>query len=128
MPSERRVIAVVDDEASVRRALERLLRASDIEVELFASGEAFMDSLQTRQPDCVVLDIQMVGVTGRDVQRNLAIARLNIPIVIITAHDEPLLREQCLADGASAYLSKPLRGERLLAAIDKAIASRSRAS
>jgi FixJ family two-component response regulator len=122
MPAARRLIAVVDDEASVRRALERLLRASGIEVEAFATGQDFIDSLSTRQPDCVVLDLQMAGITGRDVQRNLAAAHIQIPIVIITAHDEALLREQCLADGAAAYLCKPLRGEKLLAAIERAIA------
>lgn len=124
MPAERRFIAVVDDEPSVRRALERLLRASAIEVKSFASGSALLESLKTQRPDCIVLDIQMPGITGRDVQKSLAAAHIRIPIVIITAHDEPLLCEQCLADGASAYLRKPLRREKLLAAIDKAIASR----
>jgi FixJ family two-component response regulator len=123
MPVERRFIAVVDDEAAVRRALERLLRASGIEVQTFATGQEFIDSLQTRRPDCVVLDLQMAGVTGREVQKSLAAAHVEIPVIIITAHDEPLLHEQCLAEGAAAYLRKPLRGEKLLAAIDKAIAS-----
>ncbi len=126
MPAERRFIAVVDDEASVRRALERLLRASGIDVQSFASGQEFIASLRTRLPDCVVLDLQMTGITGRDVQKSLAAAHIRIPVVIITAHDEPLLREQCLASGAAAYLRKPLRAARLLAAIDTAIANHAR--
>jgi FixJ family two-component response regulator len=111
----------VDDEESVRRALVRLLRASELEVEAFASGEAFLGSLAEHQPDCLVLDIQMAGLTGRDVQRQLATADMHFPVIIITAHDEPTLREQCLADGAVAYLRKPLRGEALLSSINAAI-------
>src|SRR5688572_22176135 len=107
MPVEGHFIAVVDDEAAIRLALERLLRASGIDVQTFATGQEFIDSLQTRRPDCVVLDLQMAGVTGREVQKSLAAARIAIPVIIITAHDEPLLREQCLADGAAAYLRKP---------------------
>jgi FixJ family two-component response regulator len=125
MPASRRLIAVVDDEASVRRALVRLLRASGVEVEAYATGQEFMDSLQTHRPDCVVIDIQMAGLTGRDVQRKLVAERLRIPLIFITAYDEPVLREQCLADGASAYLCKPLRSEKLLASIDAAITNHS---
>jgi FixJ family two-component response regulator len=112
---------VVDDEESVRRALVRLLRASQLDVEAFASGQAFLSSLSVRQPDCLVLDIQMAGLTGRDVQRQLCTANMHIPVIIITAHDEPALREQCLADGAVAYLRKPLRGDALLSSINAAI-------
>lgn len=114
-------IAVVDDEESVRRALVRMLRASHLEVEAFASGQEFLASLAIRQPDCLILDIQMAGLTGRDVQRQLASADVRFPVIIITAHDEPTLREQCLADGAFAYLRKPLRGDTLLSSINAAI-------
>jgi FixJ family two-component response regulator len=123
MPAATPLIAVVDDEASVRRALARLLQASGIEVESYATAQEFLDSLRKRRPDCLVLDIQMAGSTGRDVQRWLLAEQIHIPIIVITAHDEVLLREQCLADGASAYLRKPLRGQMLLAAIDKAVMS-----
>ena len=114
-------IAVVDDEESVRRALVRLLRASQLEVEAFASGQEFLSSLAVRQPDCLILDIQMAGLTGRDVQRQLASADMHFPVIIITAHDEPTLREQCLAAGAVAYLRKPLRGDTLISSINAAI-------
>ena len=121
MTTPRRLIAVVDDEESVRRAFARMLRTSPFDVETFASGQEFLDSLRTRRPDCVVLDYQMPGLTGRDVQRQLAEAQIRLPIIVVTAHDQPALREQCLADGAVAYIAKPLQRERLLSLIDDAI-------
>ena len=121
MMAPRPLIAVVDDEESVRRALARMLSASQLDVDVFGSGQEFLDSLRTRRPDCVVLDYQMPGLTGRDVQRQLAEAQIRLPIIVVTAHDQPALREQCLADGAVAYISKPLQRERLLSVIDEAI-------
>jgi len=121
MTAARPLIAVVDDEESVRRALARMLNASQFEVEVFASGQEFLDSLRTRLPDCAILDYQMPGLTGRDVQRQLALTQTRVPIIVVTAHDQPALREQCLADGAVGYLAKPLHRERLVGLIDDAI-------
>ena len=118
---ERNFIAVVDDEESVRRALARMLSACQFEVGTFASGTEFLDSLRARMPDCVILDFQMPVLTARDVQRQLAVAELRIPVIIVTAHDQPAIREQCLADGAAAYLAKPLHREDLITAIGTAI-------
>jgi FixJ family two-component response regulator len=115
------LIAVVDDEESVRMALARMLRASSFEVSIYRSGEDFLESLKTVLPDCAVLDFQMPGLTGRDVQRALSIAKLSLPIIIVTAHDQPSLREKVLADGAVAYFTKPLRRDTLIAALDQAI-------
>jgi FixJ family two-component response regulator len=120
----RPLIAVVDDEESVRRALARMLNASHFAVELFASGGEFLDAARRRRHDCVVLDYQMPGLTGRDVQRRLAAERNPLPVVVVTAHDHQALREQCLAEGAAAYLSKPLHLERLIRAIDGALQGR----
>jgi FixJ family two-component response regulator len=121
MTPARSLIAVVDDEESVRRALARMLNASHYDVDVFASGQEFLDALRTRLPDCAILDYQMPGLTGRDVQRQLAIARIRVPIIVVTAHDQPALREQCLADGAVAYIAKPLQRERLVNLIEDAI-------
>jgi FixJ family two-component response regulator len=115
-------IAIVDDEECVRRALERLLRVSQFEVKAFPSGQSFLDSLSSRRPDCLVLDIQMAGLTGRDVQSQLAEAEIHIPIIFITAYDEPTTRDQCLADGAFEYFCKPLSGDKLISTIHAAIA------
>jgi FixJ family two-component response regulator len=119
--TSQRFIAIVDDEECVRRALVRLLRVSRFDATSFPSGQAFLDSLAERRPDCLVLDIQMAGLTGRDVQTQLAEAQIRIPIIFITAYDEPTTREQCLADGAFEYFCKPLAGEKLVSAIHAAI-------
>jgi len=117
----RRLIAVVDDEESVRRALARMLNASQFEVAVFASGREFLEALQLRRPDCVVLDYQMPGLNGRDVQRQLVSAQIRLPVIVVTAHEQSTLRQQCLADGAVAYLAKPLHRARLVSAIDDAM-------
>jgi FixJ family two-component response regulator len=121
MIESRPLVAVVDDEASVRASLMRLLRASRLDCVGFASGEEFLTSLATCRPDCLVIDLQMSGLNGRDVQRRLASLARPIPVIIITAHDEPTIREQCLADGASAYLRKPLRSGVLIRSIQSAM-------
>ena len=125
MNLSRPLIAIVDDEESVRRALSRTLRASRFDVVDFASGQEFLDSIATRVPDCVILDFQMPGLTGRDIQRRLTAAKICVPIIVVTAHDQPAVREQCLADGAIAYLAKPLRREQLIAMIMSALAESS---
>jgi FixJ family two-component response regulator len=122
MALTRPLIAIVDDEESVRRALSRTLRASRFDVVDFASGQEFLESIAQRVPDCVILDFQMPGLNGRDVQRRLTAAKVRLPIIIVTAHDQPAVREQCLADGAVAYLAKPLRREQLITVIMSALA------
>jgi FixJ family two-component response regulator len=115
-------VAVVDDDKSVRKALQRLLRASDLDADTFASAQDFLASLShATPPDCLVLDLQMPGVSGLDLQRQIGRAGLRLPIVVITAHDEPGMQARCLAAGASAYLRKPLEAGKLLAAIEAAI-------
>jgi FixJ family two-component response regulator len=121
MDKPRPFVAVVDDEESVRCALVRLLRASDFDSEGFGSGEEFLASLARRRPDCLVLDLQMAGLSGRDVQKQLIGLQTPIPLIMITAHDEPTIREQSLADGAVAYLRKPLRGDTLIGSVRQAI-------
>jgi FixJ family two-component response regulator len=116
------VIAVVDDDDAIRRALSRLLRASGFNVITFASGQAFIDSLEAQRPDCVVMDFQMPDLTGGDVQRLLLLAEIHLPIIIMTAYDHPGIREECLGDGAAACLVKCDLQDRLIAAIEAAIA------
>jgi FixJ family two-component response regulator len=117
MSRPRLLIAVVDDEESIRKSLRRLLMAADLEAVAYASGQEFLDSLKERQPDCLVLDLQMPGLTGLEVQRALTGAGARFPTIIITAHDEPETRARCLAAGVAAYLCKPLHDEMLLDAI-----------
>jgi FixJ family two-component response regulator len=115
------LIAIIDDEEPVRRALARMLQASLYEVLAFPNGQVFLDSLRAIVPDCVLLDLHMPGLTGCDVQRALSETRLEIPVIVMTAHDRPGQREQSLANGAVAYLPKPLRRDNVIAAIDSAI-------
>jgi FixJ family two-component response regulator len=115
------LIAVVDDEESVRLALARMLRASSFDVSIYRSGEEFLESLKTVVPDCAVLDFQMPGLTGRDIQRAISVAKVSLPLIIVTAHDQPSLREKVLADGAVAYFTKPLRRDTLIAALQQAL-------
>jgi FixJ family two-component response regulator len=123
MPRTRPLVAVVDDEEAIRKSLRRLLTASDLDTATFASGQEFLDSLSDRRPDCLVLDLQMPGMTGVDLQRFMRTSSVPVPIVIITAHDEPDLRARCLAAGAFAYLYKPVGEETLLDTIARAVAS-----
>jgi FixJ family two-component response regulator len=122
MENRRSFVAVVDDEESVRKALLRLLRAANMDAEAFASGEAFLSSLEKFRPDCVVLDLQMPGLTGRDVQRRLISMQISMPVILITAHDDIVTQQQSLSDGAANYLRKPLRGDVLVRSINESIA------
>ena len=85
MKKPRPVVAVVDDEEAIRKALKRLLRSAGIAVESYASGQEFLESLPAQHPQCVVLDIGMQGMTGFDVQAQLKAARMAVPVIFITA-------------------------------------------
>jgi len=110
-------VAVVDDDESFARAIRRLLRAAGIDAVLYPSAEAFLAPTPLPRPDCLVLDIQMGGMSGLDLQLRLAEAGSPVPIIFITAHDEPEIREQAQKGGCVAYLRKPFSGESLLEAI-----------
>jgi FixJ family two-component response regulator len=116
-------LAVVDDDASVRRALTRLLRSSSYEVETFESASAFLASLNKRVPECLIVDLQMPGMDGLELRISLTRAGMAIPTIVITAHDEPGSKERCIAAGAAAYLHKPVRKIELMAAIKEATKS-----
>jgi FixJ family two-component response regulator len=116
-------VAIVDDDASVRKALSRLLSSYAVSSETFGSGQEFLNSLSTHRPNCVVLDHHMPEMTGLDLQHQLRRRGIDIPAIIITAHDQRGLREQCRSAGAIAYLIKPLNEDDLISAISKAVAA-----
>ncbi|MDB5788025.1 response regulator [Caballeronia mineralivorans] len=115
-------VAVVDDDESVSRAIKRLLRSTGLASDTFKTGDDFLDmfeSIPSYRPACIVLDIQMPGLNGLEVQQRLAGS--GIPVIFITAHDEAGLRKQALAAGAAAYLRKPFNDEVLIKAVRTAI-------
>ncbi len=115
------LIAVVDDDQSVREALENLISSVGFEVKLFASAEAFLDSDAPLQTDCAVLDVRLPGISGLELLRRLAADGQSIPVVIITAQGDDKARAEAVAAGAIAFLKKPFNEEVLLAAIDSAL-------
>jgi FixJ family two-component response regulator len=116
-------IAVVDDDLPVRKALVRLLSARCLSAATYPSAQKFIDSLANAVPQCLIVDVQMPEMTGLELQHHLDRAGIRIPTVVITAYDEPGIRDQCLAAGATAFLVKPLDEERLIAVVAKALAS-----
>jgi FixJ family two-component response regulator len=113
-------IAIVDDDASVRKALARLLAASSFDIDTYGSARDFLASLRTGKPDCLVVDLHMPELTGFDLQRQLALIGVQIPTIVITAYNEPGLRERCQSAGAAAFLLKPLNGSTLIGVINAA--------
>ena len=122
------LIAIVDDEESVRRALGRLIRSAQFEAETFPSGDEFLETVSEHRPDCVVLDLHMPKVDGFQVQAWLARANIRIPIIVITGHDTPESQARVMEAGAVAYLQKPVDAEALLGAIAAATEKRKNGS
>jgi len=121
MPRSAIRIAIVDDDASVRKALARLLTASSFDAKTYGSAREFMDMGTAKPPQCLVLDLHMPEQSGLDLQHQLRRAGINIPTIIVTAHNEPGMRERCQSAGASAFLLKPLNHSSLVGAINAAI-------
>jgi FixJ family two-component response regulator len=123
------LIAIVDDDESVCRALKRLVRSLGMDADTFPSGRQFIELLEAMpslRVDCVVLDVQMPGLNGLQVQEQLARSAHRIPVIFITAHDDSALREQALAAGALAFLRKPFNDELLIKILDVALNSEGR--
>lgn len=119
MPNNPLHIAIVDDEELIRRALARLLGAAGIHSRGYASGQEFLGAWRHHPPDCVVMDLQMPGLSGIDVLLCLKNLGAVMPIIIIiTAHDEPAMKQRCLLAGAKAYLRKPLDDKLLIKTIE----------
>ena len=121
MTRTKSLIAIVDDEEPVRKALRRLLRSAGMDVKSFPSGVEFLESLTTEWPDCVVLDLHMPVMNGFEVQARLRELRMSVPVVIITGHDSDETRALALAGFPVAYLRKPVNDQLLLDAIALAL-------
>jgi FixJ family two-component response regulator len=110
-------VAVVDDELPIRRALTRLLRSANYQVLSYGSGLEFLAAREVEQPACLVLDIRMQGLTGFDVQARLKELHIALPIVFITALDDPRDIDKAKQSGAVALLRKPFGDNEFLAAV-----------
>jgi FixJ family two-component response regulator len=117
----RSLVSIVDDDESVRESLPDLIRQFGFDVEAFASAEAFLASEFVNDTRCLVLDIAMPGMSGTDLQRELANRRETIPIVFITASGDRAVRRRLLAEGAVECLFKPFSETALLDALNVAL-------
>lgn len=120
----RPLVCVVDDDESVLRALGRLLRAAGFAVEVFASAEEFLEANHPVPPGCLVLDVWLSGMTGFDLHAQLRRTGVPPPVVYITAHDDPAMRECARRAGAVQYLRKPFAESALIDALYRATASK----
>jgi FixJ family two-component response regulator len=114
-------VAVVDDDESFARAIGRLLRAAEFEVRTFPSAEDFLTSATLPPPDCLVLDIQLGGMDGTELQQRLHAHGDLTPIIFVTAHDAPEVRAEAVQAGCVAYLRKPVGKTALLEAVARAL-------
>src|ERR1700681_3896846 len=115
------IIGVVDDDESIRDALGSLIRSAGYQCELYPSAEAFLDSHRLGGTDCMLLDVQMPGLSGLDLQSRLREMNCRVPIIFVTAHADKSLRARALRDGATAFLEKPCNDDALLGAIGSAL-------
>lgn len=115
------LIAVVDDDQSVREGLENLINSVGLEVKLFASAEDFLNSDTPLQTDCAIVDVRLPGISGLELQHRLAADGQSIPVIIITAQGDDKTQDEAVAAGAIAFLKKPFRDEVLLTALESAL-------
>ena len=118
-----KLVAILDDDDSVRSALQGLLKAVGLPAQAFASAEEFLNSGQQHQIACLIADIRMPGMSGLQLQAKLNAERCKIPIIFITAHGDAKMRMQALRAGAVEFLAKPFDDEVLLQSVRAALES-----
>lgn len=116
-----KLVAIVDDDESVRSALQGLMKAVGLPASAFASAEDFLNSGQQHQTACLIADIRMPGMSGLDLQAILNAERCRIPTIFITAHGDAKIRMQALRSGAVEFLSKPFSDDALLESVRAAL-------
>jgi len=116
-----KMIAIVDDDHSIRSALQGLLESAELPARSFASAEEFLESGQRHQIACLITDIRMPGMSGLELQAKLNSERCKIPIIFITAHGDEKLRMQALRAGAVEFMAKPFDDEALLESVRVAL-------
>ena len=121
MPEKKAIVFVVDDDVSVREGLGSLIRSAGLWVETFASAQKFLDSPRSDVASCLVLDVRLPGLSGLDLQKRMAQANIEIPIIFITGHGDVPTSVRAMKAGAVEFLTKPFRDRDLLDAIHQAI-------
>jgi FixJ family two-component response regulator len=116
-------VCVIDDEPAVCKALARVLRSAHYSVTTAASAEVFLEQWAARPPRCVVLDLNLPGMSGLELLAVLRTRMFALPVVIVTAQDTTVAREQAKVAGAAAFLTKPVDADRLIAAVQGALGS-----
>ena len=119
MQKRRNIVAVVDDDPRMRRAAEHLLDASGFATELFGSAEEFLDRGAATQFDCLLLDIELGGMSGIALRRQLTASGSKLPVIFMTALDDAEIHQQAIMAGCIAYLHKPFTVRQLMDAIEK---------
>jgi len=122
VPIEPPQIFVVDDDASVRTAIRRLLLPLKMPVRLFASAEEFLSATPVGTKGCLVLDLRLPGMTGQQLQQRVIDQEWKLPIIIVTAHDDDADRDAALRLGAVAYLRKPFDRQQFFTSVHTAVA------
>jgi len=116
------LISIVDDDISVRKSLDRLIRSARMEVKVFASAEEFLNSDQPCNADCLILDIRLPGMSGIELHRHLLASKCNVPVIFITGHgSDDQARSEAASDWTVAYFIKPFSGDELLDAVNTAL-------
>ncbi len=118
-----KLVAIVDDDDSMRSALQGLLKAIGLPAQAFASAEEFLNSGQQHQTACLIADIRMPGMSGLELQARLNAEHCRIPTIFITAHGDTKMRMQALRAGAVEFLAKPFEDEALLESVRAALES-----
>ena len=116
------LVSVVDDDISIRRSLGRLIRSARLDVSVFASAEEFLASDHARKVDCLILDVNLPGMSGIELHRHLLASRCNVPVIFITGNGfDDRTRSDTASDWTVAYFKKPFGGDELLEAVDTAL-------
>jgi FixJ family two-component response regulator len=115
------IVYVVDDDSSVREAIKSLIRSVGLRVETFGTAQEFLKSARPDAPGCVVLDVRLPGLSGLDLQRELAANGINLPVIFITGHGDIPMSVRAMKAGALEFLTKPFRDQDLLDAIQQAL-------
>ena len=120
-PTERPLVAIVDDDELFRRSMERLVRSAGFNAAAFGSAEDFLDSADLDRATCAILDMRLPGMNGLDLQQRLIARPTLMPIVFVSAHEEAAMRVMALRAGAIAFLTKPFDNSTLLDALSRSI-------